>query len=269
MATIAERTRNRLGSESAEIEYLIEGASNARDARALLLAYSPDEYSDLARTDAEVVEINGLSGGYDGRAIYGKLEDPPEATVSDSFEVAVTPTQVFTSRATISTHAPFLPFAPAVPDFQGAINVDADDRVNGVQWPPSTPQIISRSKVIASASVTESYYHSMSALVGHVNSNSYLGFNAGELLFLGASGTRRGVDTEDPWDITWKFGVSLNASSIPVGSGITIPSKDGWHYVWVHYRPRKDTSAKMLLPRPVAAYVEQIAPESSFSGLIL
>lgn len=271
MATASERYGIRDADKSAELPYLVEDATGSSDARSTALAAAPTTFNGKVRQDARAEEVAGTDGTYLVDVLYGVTSGTSADTGSeqDSFEIAITPTQVFTSRETISAHAPFDPWGPQIPDFQGAINVDSDGRVNGVQWPPATAQVITRTRVVASSSVTETYYRAMSALVGHVNSNTYLGFDPGELLFLGASGTRRAIDASEPWIITWKFGVSLNESNLTLGSQITIPSKNGWHYAWVYYREREDSDAKMLIPRPVAAYVERIAIESSFTGLIL
>lgn len=271
MATASERFGIRDADDSAELPYLVEGATGSGDARSTALSAAPTSYNGKARQDARAEEVPGTAGTYRVDVLYGLTSSTEADTGSeqDSFEVAITPTLVTTSRETIGSHAPLLPFAPQIPDFQGAIGVDSDGRVNGVQWPPATPQVISRTRVVASSSVTEAYFRAMSALVGHVNSVAFLGFDPGELLFLGATGTRRAIDVSEPWNITWKFGVSVNESNLTLGSEITIASKKGWHYAWVHYRPREDTNAKMLIPRPVAAYVERIAIESSFAGLIL
>jgi hypothetical protein len=37
--------------------------------------------------------------------------------------------------------------------------------------------------------------------------------------------------------------------------------------LWVRYADVEDTNARMLVQRPIAAYVEQVYPYTDFSGL--
>ena len=114
--------------------------------------------------------------------------------------------------------------------------------------------------------VTPSYKGTLFTLTGKVNSGAFKGFQAGEVLFLGASGARRGTDPDDDWEITFRFAASPNASGISVGdiSGI---SKKGWEYLWVRYADQEDTGSHAIVKRPVAAYVERVYDEGSFAGL--
>jgi hypothetical protein len=48
---------------------------------------------------------------------------------------------------------------------------------------------------------------------------------------------------------------------------ITGIAKKGWEYLWVRYADVEDTGAKMLVKRPIAAYVEQVYEYANFAGL--
>jgi hypothetical protein len=101
-------------------------------------------------------------------------------------------------------------------------------------------------------------------------SGAFKGFQPGEVLFLGASGARRGTDPDDDWEITFRFAppASPNATGISVGdiSGI---SKKGWEYLWVRYADQEDTGSHAIVKRPVAAYVERVYESGSFAALQL
>ena len=43
--------------------------------------------------------------------------------------------------------------------------------------------------------------------------------------------------------------------------------KSGWAYLWLRYQEVEDTTAKMLIQKPIAAYVEQVYREGDFSLL--
>ena len=86
---------------------------------------------------------------------------------------------------------------------------------------------------------------------------------AGECLFLGASGSKRG---EEDWEITFRFAASPNRTGITVGD-ITGIAKKGWEYLWVRYADAEDAAAKALVKKPVAVYVEKVYEDGDFSGL--
>lgn len=119
---------------------------------------------------------------------------------------------------------------------------------------------------LAATTVTNAYKATLFGLTGRVNDASFKGLAEGECLFLGAAGSRRGTSAEDLWEISFAFAGSPNVTGLSVGtiSGI---AKNGWEYLWVRYQEAEDTSAKMLIRKPVAAYVERVYRDGSFSAL--
>ena len=103
-------------------------------------------------------------------------------------------------------------------------------------------------------------------LTGKVNSSSFKGFDAGEVLFLGASGTRRGTGSKDLWEITFKFAVSPNTKNLKVGD-ISVGSKKGWEYMWVKYQSDIDNSRENIIAKPVGVYIEQVYEYANLRGL--
>ena len=76
------------------------------------------------------------------------------------------------------------------PDFNGAIEVDNEGNVNGVDV--TMPVLnFTETHTMAGSRVTTSYKKSVAALTGTVNRSSFRGFAAGEVHFLGASGQKR------------------------------------------------------------------------------
>jgi len=151
------------------------------------------------------------------------------------------------------------------PDFSGAIGV-SESGIEGVDL--VAPQYtFSETHWKAASFVTEPYKQTLFNLTGKVNDASFKGFAADEVLFLGASGSRTGTDL---WEITYRFQASENATAIVIGSPpnqITVPSKKGWEYLWIRYREEEDTSAKIIVRRPLAAYVEQVYETGNFASL--
>ena len=151
------------------------------------------------------------------------------------------------------------------PDFNGAIEVDNEGNVNGVDV--TMPVLnFTETHTMAGSRVTTSYKKSVAALTGTVNRSSFRGFAAGEVLFLGASGTKRSRKASAPWEITFRFAVSPNQSSLSVGK-LKVSNKKGWDYLWVRYADKVSDSKKNVIKEPVAAYVEQVYPEGDFGNL--
>ena len=151
------------------------------------------------------------------------------------------------------------------PDFNGAIEVDNEGNVNGVDV--TMPVLNStETHVMKGSRVSTSYKKSVAALTGSVNRAGFRGFSAGEVLFLGASGTKRGKKNDSPGEITFRFAVSPNQSSLQVGK-LKVSNKRGWDYLWVRYADKVAENKKNVIKEPVAAYVEQVYPEGDFGNL--
>ena len=151
------------------------------------------------------------------------------------------------------------------PDFNGAIEVDNEGNVNGVDV--TMPVLnFTETHTMAGSRVTTSYKKSVAALTGTVNRSSFRGFAAGEVLFLGASGQKRSKKASAPWEITFRFAVSPNQSSLSVGK-LKVSNKKGWDYLWVRYADKVSDNRKNVIKEPVAAYVEQVYPEGDFGNL--
>ena len=151
------------------------------------------------------------------------------------------------------------------PDFNGAIEVDNEGNVNGVDV--TMPVLnFTETHTMNGSRVTTSYKKTVAALTGTVNSSGFRGFSAGEVLFLGASGTKRAKKPNAPWEITFRFAVSPNQSSLQVGK-LKVSNKRGWDYLWVRYADKVAENRKNVIKEPVAAYVEQVYPTGDFGNL--
>ena len=150
-------------------------------------------------------------------------------------------------------------FPSNAPDYGGAICVDSDGTVHGVDvtMPALTFTI---NKVYSSFSASD--VARVASYTGKVNSGSFEGFAAGEVLFLGASGGKR---SDGKWEISYKFSVSPNESAFSVGS-INVGAKQGWDYAWVRYED--EVSGNAVVRKPAAVYVESVYESVSFSGLV-
>ena len=151
------------------------------------------------------------------------------------------------------------------PDFAGAIEVDNEGNVNGVDV--TMPVLnFTETHTLSGTRVSTSYKKTLAALTGTVNRSGFRGFSSGEVLFLGASGTKRSKKASAPWEITFRFAVSPNKAGFKVGD-IQVSRKYGWDYLWVRYADKVAENRKNMVKKPVAVYVEQVYPEGDFGNL--
>jgi hypothetical protein len=153
-----------------------------------------------------------------------------------------------------------------------AIGVDSNG-VNGVDI--VAPQLQwQESYDVPNAYVTSNYIKSLASVTGTTNNASFRGFAAGEVLFVGCSGSQEWDDQKGrgPWSLSYRFVASPNA-----GTGQTLPAKSvgditgiekrGHEYLWVRYEDSVSGASNALLKKPKAVYVNKVYRESSFSLL--
>ena len=268
MATLTEKidSRETVMSErpSVTMHYILDGTSDDITAKTLLLNSTPTLYDGLVRDECTLepifVDTTTGTGKWDCTVQYIAPEyQPPEVGESSfNFDTGGGTQHTTQSRETIASHAPP---GKTAPDFKGAIGVTGDS-VEGVDITVPVYQF-AETHFLPDAAVTPAYKLTLFALTGRVNQAIWKGFAAGEVLFLGASGSRRGLG---PWEITYRFAASPNVSDLTVGE-ITGIDKKGWEYLWVRYTDAEDTTAKALVKKPIAAYVERVYEDGDLSLL--
>lgn len=118
---------------------------------------------------------------------------------------------------------------------------------------------------IPNANVTPAYKQTLAELTGAVNDDAFKGYAAGEVLFIGASGSMRTSD--NIWEITFKFAAQKNQSDVKVGAVMIFDFIRGWDYLWIQYKP--DPTKPTARSVPSAAYVEQVYPDKDFELLAI
>lgn len=260
MPIVEEKYGRILSDDSAEITYVIRDITSDVEARTELLIASPAAHNGLIRSDAQVEEV--FDSIWLGTVRYAPSgTNPPQTGESTfSFETRGGTQHVTQSLATVASYAS--PGIPAAPDFDGAIGV-SDDSVGGVDVTVPV-YTFSETHFMSSGAVNSAYKAALFGLTGRVNDAPFKGLAAGECLFLGASGTQRG-DT-GVWEIGFAFAGSPNVTGLSVGSIVGV-NKKGWEYLWVRYQAAEDTTARMLVRKPIAAYVERVYRDGSFAAL--
>ena len=252
--TIDERFNSREATEgsstSTELLYLVQGTEDDLQVKSLVAATAPTVYDGLVRDSFSVTPLGG--GVWECTVRYVLLESESQFT----FDTGGGTQHITQSLQTIGGYAP--PGFTA-PNFQGAMGVTTDS----VEGTDITVPVYSFTEThyISGALVTPAYKAALFFLTGKVNGAAFKGFAAGEVLFLGAAGSKRGTDD---WEITYRFAASPNVTGLVVGP-ITGIVKKGWEYLWVRYADAEDQY--VLVKRPIAAYVEQVYELGDFSGL--
>jgi len=252
---------------SVTFSYQVRGTASDVDAKNAMLGEAPSSYQYLTRQASQiepvVMDANNPDGCiWNGTVRYARSsqdsEPPATGDSAFSFDTGGGSQHVTQSIATVNKYAPA---GKTAPDFKGAVGV-THDSVEGVDITVPVYNF-SETHYLADAAVTGSYKSTLRSLTGRVNNASFKGFAAGEVLFLGASGSKRG---EEDWEISFRFAASENRSGLTVGdiSGI---DKKGWEYMWVRYADAEDATAKAIVKKPVAVYIEKVYEEGDFAGL--
>ena len=249
-----------------EIPYLVFEAADEDAALAAARSVAASRtVSGMALDEVEVTErVNGTT--WKVKAIFKDEDsddpdepDEDEETTSFAFDTGGGTMHRNQSLKTVSK------VPNDAPDFNGAIEVDNEGNVNGFDV---TMLVLNftETHTMNGSRVTTSYKKSVAALTGTVNRSGFRGFSAGEVLFLGASGTKRSKKPNAPWEITFRFAVSPNQSGLQVGK-LKVSQKKGWDYLWVRYADKVADNKKNVIKEPVAAYVEQVYPDGDFGNL--
>lgn len=149
------------------------------------------------------------------------------------------------------------------PDMKHAIAVD-ENGVNGVDI--VVPQLQwTETYDVPDDYVTSAYIRSVADITGRVNNATFRTFDAGEVLFVGCTGSQEWDDQKGrgPWSLSYKFVASPNVTD-SVGD-ISPIQKGGHDYLWVRYQSASENN--VLVKRPLHVYVNKVYRDADFSGL--
>ena len=171
---------------SADLRYVIRGTDDDVVARLALQTFAPGAYNIngdgsimIPLTDVGVEPVGAQL--WDGFARYSG-----DSQSSFAFETGGGTQHITRSLQTVNKYAP--PDKNA-PDNKQSVGATAD----GVEGVDIVVPVYSFSEThfLANSLVTPAYKAALYALTGRVNNAGFKGFGAGEVLFLGASGSKR------------------------------------------------------------------------------
>lgn len=244
--------------DSIEQRYYAVGSSVEADVYAAAIADLPLEFMNLPRLSISL-EWDGEASLWEVSVTYQQpsFGDGELGSVVTSFDTTGGTFRLTQSLATINA------YGSNPPDFKGAIGVNGDS-VDGVDIISPSFQF-SETHYKPDGFVTQAYQDLLMRNTGTVNSDNFRGFAPGQVLFTGATASRDPAKAQ--WTITYTFLMSPNATNIVIAPGIVVSAKKGWEYLWVRYEQVEDTTARKIVKRPVAAYVERVYREVPFAGL--
>lgn len=159
--------------------------------------------------------------------------------------------------------------ADPAPDLKQAIGWDGK-KVNGVEIvvPKLSFGIVA---AYTATTITMGWMKTLAANTGRTNNATWLGFAAGEVLYLGAVGngyiqTLAGTRSK-PIEVHHKFEASANLTGLAVGD-MTGIAKKGFEYLWVRYKDKESGDATNIVPVPTHAYVERVYESFDFAAVL-
>ena len=233
-----------LGSNSnstATVTYIVEGTEDDITACTSAYEFAPDEFSEIPKKSASVaerltenawkIEVNYGSESKSSSGDSGSEDD--EATMNFDCSAgtkhmtqAIEQTCVYAGSGESkdsSDEASAVPIGWNGKDGSESEAAGVDVSIGELR--ETYTKTMSKSKVTGT-----SWKRKVAELVGKVNSGSFKGWNAGEVMFLGCSYSAPSKGSKKV-SVSFHFAIRLNESKATV-AGQNIGSKKGFEYLW-------------------------------------
>ena len=258
------------------VEYLISGTADRVRAYIEFCCYIQSRFRKREGLFLQTMDVEIKPNAYDfwtGKATWS-TNDRERAiwsgsTQGDTINIKQSKNTVDWGPAWENLDAPDLAFIVPTPNFNRAINVDKDE-VKGCEilipkWEHNV-KISYRGDLLSA-----NYFSALHRMTGTVNNAPVWFFRKGEVLFKGADWTtkyeRDHLGNLVQWfTFTFYFTAEPNVDIKVIDKGPrSTVHKEGQQYIWFYYETQKDEKAKILVPKPTTAYVEQVYDYSDFS----
>ena len=251
--------------KSVEIRYIVFEAADEDTALSAVLGVAAKELNDLPLDSIEIDERCG-DQTFKINALY-KTEDISSSGGGDDDDDDDEPTISFDCGGG-SKHLLYSLSQKKVlgdKDPGGAIGWNGktgdDCEITGVDIP--TAQLRETYTVQMKISkLSTSYKKKVAALVGKVNSGTFKGWSAGEVMFLGMSYSTPAKKAKKV-TVSFNFAIQPNESQVKVG-GKSV-SKKGFEYVWAISKTVANNGTPKMQVEGI--YVDQVCEYASFSSL--
>lgn len=215
---------------SAEIRYFVIDMKSKEEAVAAIYADKPSRYFGLPY---QSIRFEGYSG--DENAEFSVVYAKQETSTDDYADETEEPTTSFdcSGGSKRVTHA------IAQQRIYGLLNPGnmvgwngrsgAEMDVAGVDVPVGQMRE-TYTRIMSLKNLTTAYKRRVARLVGKVNSLPFKGWEAGEVMFLGASYSTP-TKSKEKVVVTYNFQIQENEQNTVI-EGITVGYKRGWDYIW-------------------------------------
>ena len=249
---------------SSEIQYLVFGAKTEEEALKAVFDQAPETSNDLPLDSIEI-DTRETEDTFRINAVYREEDDDAGGDYSNADDES--PTESFDcgggTKHLLYSYSQRKAYGDK--DAGGAIGWNGksgdDCEIAGVDVPTAQLRETYTMQMKISK-LTTAYKRKVAALVGKVNSGSFKGWNAGEVMFLGMS-------YSTPSKKAKKVTVSFNFAIQPNETGVKVAgksvSKKGFEYVWAISKTVASSGTPRLEVEGI--YVDQVCEYASFSGL--
>lgn len=251
------------GNRTIERPWFARGATTEAEAIAAVAAEAPSVVDGLLLTSVSADEV--VKDGYRCTANYGMIKPLPPPEVGQSsfhFEVSTQSVRIV------------VPLAPqTVYNRDGvAAPEDSDKWLIGAQGDGSAPEgcevyepaaSFSESHILPATAIDATYTNAIMRTVGKLNNATFRGWDPGEVLCTGISGSKRGADD---WEVTFRFSVKEHQTGLTV-AGIEGINRNGWQFLWPRYSLQMDGNEKMLSNVVDHIVVADVFRSADFSAL--
>lgn len=268
-------------SRNCELRWLIHSMSGYDRAEARGLELAPEIYFGHRRTRLSCTPVGGSwfeifaeyqNSGIDQYGTEGIPNDDGATIVPHSVSVEITDgtqhiTQAWSDSADPDAYISGWAADGTPPPTLGAIGTSGNT-VNGTDIPVGAMQFSETWIMPASYLLfgpgggAESYLKTLARMKCKVNSDTFRGFEQGEVLFRGASFEASATATMVP--VTFRFDVRTKEPDVTI-SDIEGIYKDGWDYLWVEYID--DVVGDRLWKKPKFVYVARVIERKPFADL--
>ena len=249
--------------DKAELLYFVKGTDDNVEAIAALKAAAPLTHDGKVRDECSI-EWLGLEEWL-ATVVYlsSSLQQPTAPQTGESVFSFDTGGGTQHITQAISHVASYVLAGKTAEDFKGAIGVGGDGdniTVEGVEIVVPVYNF-AETHYMDDSLVTMDYRLGLVDLTGKTNLAPFRNIAAGDVLFLGASGSKRGGGD---WEITFRFAASPTKTNIAVGD-ITVPKKEGWQYMWVRYATKR--GSKRYVRQPIQVCIDKVYHSGNYSAL--
>jgi hypothetical protein len=239
-------TSRRSAKNQFELQYVAAGATDEYYVRGYALAATPA----IVNTPEGTLYRQDLSIDWQASDIaYVSVPYAERKKENGTFRLSFDTTGGTLTIKCAKEHIATFPSTGA-PNHGGAINVHGDE-VDG------TDIVVPALKITAhfthpAGIITLPQIKHLARTTGKSNSDNFLTFAPGEVLFLGCSGSE---GTDAPTEVAYQFAMSENLQNHVIG-GISVLAKAGWDVAWIQFKD--DVSNNKPVKPPEWIHVERV-----------